>query len=78
MPRLILVLTAALCIALPVGEAQAGRFTCKAAQNLARTSAPDRDTVLVEPDDVKKSAGSASTENRLEALRVERLWRRSS
>jgi hypothetical protein len=52
--RLILQLSITLCMVLTSPDAHAGRFTCKAAQNLARVAALDRDAVVVEPDEAKK------------------------
>jgi hypothetical protein len=54
MRRLILLFSIALCLAMTNSSGQAGRFTCKAAQNLARVAALDRDAVIVEPDESKK------------------------
>jgi hypothetical protein len=52
--RLIFMLAIALCLMSMSSNAYAGRFTCKAAQNLARVAALDRDAVIVEPDETKK------------------------
>lgn len=54
MLRLVPQLAIVLCVVLASPDAHAGRFTCKAAQNLARVAAPDRDAVVVEPDETRK------------------------
>lgn len=54
MRRAVLLLLVAIGLAGAAPEAHAGRFTCKAAQNLARAAAPDRHAVVAEPDEVRK------------------------
>src|ERR1051326_694229 len=54
MLRVVVIAFVLIGVLLPAPQANAGRFTCKAAQNLARVAALDRDLVVVDPDDVKK------------------------
>src|SRR5438105_1452389 len=54
MSYLALVVAFVVGVIFSIANAEAGRFTCKAAQNLARVAALDRDAVVVDPDEVKK------------------------
>jgi hypothetical protein len=54
MLRLVLLVLTTLCLEVAIEDAHAGRFTCKAAQNLARVAALDRDAVVVEPDETRR------------------------